>query len=197
MEKGTGEAMENQKLENLLNLALGATPRERELSENLLVGFNPEEQTWELIIKHSEPLPDLQELGVEIRQLLNNYAIVRVPESQIDRISQIPQIEYIEKPKRLYFAVNEAKTASCIDYVQIPGSIYTPYLTGRGTVVAVIDSGIDYFHEDFRNEDGTTRIAALWDQALDRIFTLAVSFTHRTLATIFLAMMLLTSSCVL
>lgn len=171
MEKGTGEAMENQKLENLLNLALGATPRERELSENLLLGFNPEEQTWELIIKHSEPLPDLQELGVEIRQLLNNYAIVRVPESQIDRISQIPQIEYIEKPKRLYFAVNEAKTASCIDYVQIPGSIYTPYLTGRGTVVAVIDSGIDYFHEDFRNEDGTTRIAALWDQALDRIFT--------------------------
>ncbi len=37
--------------------------------------------------------------------------------------------------------------------------------------MAVLDSGIDYFHEDFRNRDGTTRIAALWDQTLDRVFT--------------------------
>lgn len=163
--------MENQKLENLLNLALEATPEERERSENLQVGYNPEEQTWELIVKYTEPLPDLKEIGVEIQYLLNNYAIFRVPESQIDRISQIPQVEYIEKPKRLYFAVNQAKSASCIDYVQIPGSLYTPYLTGKGTLVAVIDSGIDYFHEDFRNEDGTTRIVELWDQTLDRVFT--------------------------
>lgn len=163
--------MENQKLENLLNLALGATPQERERSENLQVGYNPEERTWELIVKHSEPLPDLTDMGVETQQLLNNYSIVVVPESQIDFISQIPQVEYIEKPKRLYFAINQAKTASCIDYVQIAGSMYTPYLTGKGTIVAVIDSGIDYFHGDFRNEDGTTRIVELWDQALGRVFT--------------------------
>ena len=163
--------MENQKLENLLNLALGATPQERERSENLQVGYDPEERTWELIVKHSEPLPDLTEIGVEAQPLLNNYSIIVVPESQIDFISQIPQVEYIEKPKRLYFAVNEAKTASCIDYVQVAGSMYTPYLTGKGTIVAVIDSGIDYFHQDFRNEDGSTRIGALWDQGLGRVFT--------------------------
>ena len=39
--------------------------------------------------------------------------------------------------------------------------------------MAVIDSGIDYFHDDFRNEDGTTRILELWDQALDKVFTAA------------------------
>ena len=33
--------------------------------------------------------------------------------------------------------------------------------------MAVIDSGIDYTHPDFCKEDGTTRIAALWDQTLD------------------------------
>ncbi|MGF1474339.1 MAG: S8 family serine peptidase [Geminicoccaceae bacterium] len=32
-------------------------------------------------------------------------------------------------------------------------------LTGRGVVVGVIDSGVDYTHDDFRNDDGTTRLA--------------------------------------
>ena len=37
-------------------------------------------------------------------------------------------------------------------------------MTGAGVLTAVIDSGIDYTHRDFRNPDGTTRIHALWDQ---------------------------------
>jgi subtilisin family serine protease len=36
-------------------------------------------------------------------------------------------------------------------------------LDGRGTYVGVVDTGIDVFHEDFRNADGTTRIAWLLD----------------------------------
>ena len=39
-------------------------------------------------------------------------------------------------------------------------------LTGSGCIVAIIDSGIDYSHPDFRNIDGTTRILALWDQTI-------------------------------
>ena len=39
-------------------------------------------------------------------------------------------------------------------------------LSGQGTLLSVIDSGIDYTHPDFRNPDGTTRIAALWDQTI-------------------------------
>ena len=29
-----------------------------------------------------------------------------------------------------------------------------------------MDSGVDYFHPDFRNEDGSSRILALWDQSI-------------------------------
>ena len=32
--------------------------------------------------------------------------------------------------------------------------------------MAVLDSGVDYTHPDFRNEDGTTRIRFLWDQTI-------------------------------
>lgn len=35
---------------------------------------------------------------------------------------------------------------------------------GSGVVVAVIDSGIDYTHPNFRHDDGSSRILFLWDQ---------------------------------
>lgn len=40
-------------------------------------------------------------------------------------------------------------------------------LSGSGVLVAVLDSGIDYYLPDFRNADGSSRIAYLWDQTLD------------------------------
>lgn len=39
-----------------------------------------------------------------------------------------------------------------------------PFLTGTGVIVAVLDSGIDYFLPEFLDEKGQTRILAIWDQ---------------------------------
>lgn len=159
--------MQNQKLENLLNLALSVTPEEREKSGNLRVGYNPEERTWELIVKYSGDLGALSDMGITVEEMVNEYAILTAPESEIDALSELPQIEYIEKPKRLYFAMNQAKAASCINLLQEGNR----GLSGRGVLTAVIDSGIDYYHEAFRREDGTTRIWKLWDQTLGVIYT--------------------------
>ena len=161
--------MPNQKLENLLNLSLEVTPQERARSQELETGYMPKEKSWELIVKYSGSLDGVREIGVQVEELQNEYAILIVPENLIDQVSRLPQIEYVEKPKRLFFAINRAKAASCINILQEPPQ----NLTGKGVLMAVIDSGIDYFHDDFRNEDGTTRILELWDQALDKVFTAA------------------------
>lgn len=39
-------------------------------------------------------------------------------------------------------------------------------LTGQRVLVAIIDTGIDYQNPLFQNEDGTTRIRAIWDQTI-------------------------------
>lgn len=155
--------MNDQKLENQLNLALEATEEEREKSGVLNTGYNREERTWELIVKYTGDLSRISSEDIQVTELLNEYAILVVPESLIEWLAGIPEIEYIEKPRRLYFARTEGKRASCMTTVQRPPL----KLTGRGVLVAMLDSGADYRHPEFRNPDGSTRIRALWDQTAE------------------------------
>ena len=155
--------MEDQKLENLLNLALGATEEERAKSLNLDVGYHPIDREWELIIKYSGNLDQVRALAIQVVELQNEYAIIRINQSRIDLLSDIPEVEYIEKPKRLFFQIANGKRVSCINEVQDTRFLD---LRGQGVLVAIIDSGIDYANEDFRNADGTTRIRVMWDQSL-------------------------------
>lgn len=157
--------MQSQKLENLLNQALNATESERERSQELNVGYNPVDQVWELIIKYSGNLETVRQISERVTELLNEYAIIHIRQSQIPDLVQIVEVEYVEKPKRLFFQVRNGKRVSCINEVQ--DARFS--LTGQGVLVAVIDSGVDYTLPDFRNEDGTTRIRYLWDQSLKAV----------------------------
>ena len=96
--------MANQKLENLLNLALAATLEEKEKSQDLSVGFIPETRSWELIVKYHGQLERLASPVIQIEPLINSYAIVTIREDFIEPFSQLDEVEYIEIPKRLFFA---------------------------------------------------------------------------------------------
>ena len=95
--------MADEKLELLLNAALEATTGEREKSEILNVGFDTEKKTWEVIVKYHGDLLFLEELSIRVELLLAGYAILLVPEDEMTLLSEIEEIEYVEKPKRLYF----------------------------------------------------------------------------------------------
>ena len=155
--------MPDQKIDNLLNLAMEATPQERAKSENLNVGYDSTAKLWDVIVKYSGPESGLGGDGIQVVPLLGGYAVVTLPETEIDAYSDRQQVEFIEKPKRLYFETLQAREASCILPVQAGAN----GLTGEGILVGVVDSGVDYFHPDFRNEDGSSRILRLWDQSLD------------------------------
>ena len=73
--------MADQKIENLLNLALNATRREREKSLELDVGYSRDDKEWELIVKYSGTLNELREIGIQVVELSNEFAILTVPES--------------------------------------------------------------------------------------------------------------------
>ena len=154
--------MSDQKVENLLELSLDVSQETREKSENLSAGYDEEGNIWQVIFRYSGELEDFIGQYDRVTPLLGGYAVAEVTENQLNALAREPRVEYIEKPKALSFAVYEGKLVSCIPPVQ-----RAPFsLTGQGILVGIIDSGIDIYHPDFRNEDGTTRIAGLWDQTL-------------------------------
>lgn len=156
------EIFMDQKLENILNLALETPETEREQTESLNVGYSTENRSWELIVKYHGSLERLREQNIVVEELIAGYAILTVPENLINVVSQTPEIEYVEKPKRFYYQQTEPAGASCFP----PVTMRTPFLNGSGVLLAILDSGITWDLEVFRKADGSTRIRYLWDQTV-------------------------------
>lgn len=152
----------DQKLENILNLALETPEEEREQTESLNVGYSAETRNWELIVKYHGSLDRLREQNIVVEELIAGYAILTVPEALVDMVSDTPEIEYVEKPKRFYYGQTFPAGTSCFP----PVTMRTPFLNGRGVLLAVLDSGITWDLEVFRKADGSTRIRYLWDQTV-------------------------------
>ena len=120
--------MNSQKIENQLNLALDTPSEVRAMTDNLNVGYLPSEKAWELIVRYEGSLDRVKALGAMVTQLINNYAIIVAKQDVIDSLANLEEIIYIEKPKRLYFAIENGKRVSCINSVH-----ETPFnLTGKG-----------------------------------------------------------------
>ena len=57
---------------------------------------------------------------------------------------------------------------SSLDSAGISRTAEQPFLgnKGRGTLIGIVDTGIDYTNPLLRDPDGSTRIAAIWDQTI-------------------------------
>lgn len=117
---------------------------------------------WEVIVKYSGDIQRIEnELGAEIELLGENIAIITLRADQIAKLYDYKEIVYIEMPRTLNLVLNRSLRTACIAQVHDPISYN---LTGKGVLVGIIDSGIDYTHPDFLNPDNTSRVLYLWDQ---------------------------------
>ncbi|PKM62866.1 MAG: hypothetical protein CVU97_03110 [Firmicutes bacterium HGW-Firmicutes-21] len=118
----------------------------------------------EVIVKYNGDILRVgPELDAVVEILNSNYAIVTININRLGQLYDYDEVEYIELPKTLTFVLSESLGRACITPVQ---SIARFGLMGNGTIVGIIDSGIDYTHPDFINEDGTSRILYIWDQSI-------------------------------
>ena len=104
-------------------------------------------------------IPDVS--GVMIA---SNLAVIITPANKINEISNIVlRIVNIEVSTILTL-----NTISPLEASGAPVFNNNPYLrlNGRGVLVGIIDTGIDYLNKEFQREDDTTRIVRIWDQTI-------------------------------
>lgn len=129
-------------------------------------GKNPaqSEEYADFIVKYNQnvygPLEELKDSEFEI--LNDNFAIVHFPLSVLGNV-EINSYTYNSIPHCYTYMDLESLNVSGITRLQ-----NHPYLNlkGRGTAIAVIDSGIDYTNPVFLNGN-RTKIVRLWDQGLE------------------------------
>lgn len=166
-----------QKLDSELSLALSLPEEERMRNAVLRSGYDPGSRIWTLLLLYHGSLDEIEAaLPVSIVPLLGSYAVIRIPAEKIPALLAFPQVLYLELSRPLYEETITGIAESCMDTV-LPvrpgpgGSLATGEgggtLTGRGTAIAILDSGVDYRHPDFCTADGATRILTYWDQTLD------------------------------
>lgn len=155
----------NQKIEAILLASLELSPSQIYNSDVFSAGIDLANNSWQLIVRYINDLKELEIKYPSIKTipLLNGYGIILTPKQFIEALASEENIIYMEKPRSFYFNSYLGRQASCINSAQ---NIYPDNLTGRNTLIAIIDSGIDYTHPDFKNPNGSTRIKYIWDQTI-------------------------------
>lgn len=92
----------------------------------------------------------------------SRVSMINLPRNEIDKCS-FSTYGYQAFPSCYTVEVTLSLTASRIPNVQ---NISNLGMVGQGVMVAVIDTGIDYLHDAFKNADNTTRIHSIWDQTI-------------------------------
>lgn len=100
----------------------------------------------------------VEDLGGRYENLGFGFGIVNIPVDNLWRLANVSSIQYIELPKSLYTTDSQSNRAACVNTARESFGIQ-----GEGILVGFIDTGIDYTHPAFRNEDGTTRIDYIYD----------------------------------
>ncbi|WP_291547276.1 S8 family peptidase [Clostridium sp. HMP27] len=141
----------------LINVPQSVLAKLAELSKNEQFLTGKVELTVIYNVRPEEISSQVAAIGGTFEDLGYNFGIVVLNVGDIERISEIRGIQYLELPRTVYTSDLNSNRASCVPPVWSSG------LTGKGTLVGFIDSGIDYTSSAFINEDGTTRIDYIYD----------------------------------
>ncbi len=108
--------------------------------------------------------------GVEVRSRFGELFTVTVPIDALPALALMPDVISVTPARKLYPENDSARTDSRVPEVwqrtisTLPS--YAGY-SGKGVIVGVIDTGIDWDHGDFIDDaTGQSRILSIWDQTL-------------------------------
>lgn len=102
--------------------------------------------------------------GTVGRAAVDGMVTVSIPVGQLERIAALPQIDFLEVGANVNLLNNNVRSQCKVNDLHTGENFEMPY-TGKGVVLGVIDTGLEFSHIAFRENDGqTSRIRRVWVQ---------------------------------
>jgi len=104
-------------------------------------------------------------LGIRIGQGVGQIRSVRIPLYQLDKITQLSSIEFLELASKIKPYLERVRFDTRVDSVAQPDMDLPQIYTGKDVIIGMQDWGYDYTHPMFYDTTlQTNRILAAWDQ---------------------------------
>lgn len=126
------------------------------------------EPTISVLIEHTGTAEQLAGAGVQVSSSTGTIVTGRIPISRLDDLEALDTVVYVEASRLMHQDLNVAvPEVNADDVHNLPATGNPPTRwRGRGVIVGIVDSGIDYTHPAFRDAAGNSRILRIWDQNL-------------------------------
>ncbi|EIW6614761.1 S8 family peptidase [Clostridium perfringens] len=134
----------------------------KQILTSLIEQYSPNNGEIELVVLYGDNFlrfkNSVDAIGAKVEDLGYGFGILIIKVNDLNRIIELEGLQYIELPKILYTSAYDSNRASCIP------SVWNNYnLTGEGILVGFLDTGIDYTHNAFKDDEGNTRIEYIYD----------------------------------
>jgi len=117
------------------------------------------QKKYGLIIRADEAaMSSLEKSGINISTRRGDLAAVTIAEDELGRLMNTKGVQRIN-----YSPILKVHNSKAARYQNVQAAYIKGY-TGSDVIVGVIDTGIDFYHPMFLEQNGRTRILAIWDQ---------------------------------
>ncbi len=118
---------------------------------------------------YTTDVPVLRRAGIRVQSEYDDFVTARIRVADLATLANLPGVQWVDPGSVCTPATDVSVPMSGAPLLH-GGFFNNTRATGKGAIVCVYDSGIDFMHLDFRDSNDTTksRIIAIWDQTLSK-----------------------------